>query len=45
VKTDMGTDRAPLTPEQGGDNIARLVTDFAPDVTNKFLQEHGEYPW
>jgi NAD(P)-dependent dehydrogenase (short-subunit alcohol dehydrogenase family) len=45
VKTDMGTDRAPLTPEQGGHNIARLVTDFAPDVTNKFLQEHGEYPW
>jgi NAD(P)-dependent dehydrogenase (short-subunit alcohol dehydrogenase family) len=45
VKTDMGTDRAPLTPKQGGRNIARLVTDFAPDVTNKFLQEHGEYPW
>lgn len=45
VKTDMGTENATLTLEQGGRNIARLVTDFAPDITNKFLQEHGEYPW
>ena len=45
VKTDMGTDDAPLSVEQGGRNIARLVTNFPADTTNKFLQEHGEYPW
>jgi NAD(P)-dependent dehydrogenase (short-subunit alcohol dehydrogenase family) len=45
VRTEMGTDNAPLTVEQGGRNITRLVTDFKPDVTDKFLQENGEYPW
>lgn len=45
VRTEMGTEDAPLTVEQGGRNIARLVTDPAPDVTDKFLHEHGEYPW
>jgi NAD(P)-dependent dehydrogenase (short-subunit alcohol dehydrogenase family) len=45
VKTDMGTENATLTVEQGGRNIARLVTDFPAGLTNKFLQEHGEYPW
>ena len=45
VKTDMGTDDAPLSVEQGGRNIARLVTDFPASTTNKFLQEHGEHPW
>ena len=45
VKTDMGTDSAPLSVQQGGHNIARLVTEMSPDVTNRFLQEHGEYPW
>ena len=27
VRTEMGTDNAPLTVEQGGRNIVRLVTD------------------
>jgi NAD(P)-dependent dehydrogenase (short-subunit alcohol dehydrogenase family) len=45
VKTDMGTADAPLTLEQGGRNIARLVTDFPAKTTDKFLQENGEYPW
>ena len=45
VKTDMGTADAPLSVEQGGHNIARLVTDFPAGTTNKFLQEHGEHPW
>jgi NAD(P)-dependent dehydrogenase (short-subunit alcohol dehydrogenase family) len=45
VRTEMGTESAPLTLEQGGRNIVRLVTDFGPEVTNQFLQEHGEYPW
>ncbi len=45
VKTDMGTENAPLSVEQGGRNIARLVTDFPATTTNKFLQENGEYAW
>ena len=45
VKTDMGTEDAPLSLEQGGGNIARLVIDFPAETTNKFLQEHGEHPW
>ena len=45
VKTEMGTEDAPLSLEQGGRNIARLVTDFPAEITNKFLQEHGEHPW
>jgi NAD(P)-dependent dehydrogenase (short-subunit alcohol dehydrogenase family) len=45
VKTDMGTADAPLTLEQGGHNIARLVTELPATTTNKFLQEHGEHPW
>jgi NAD(P)-dependent dehydrogenase (short-subunit alcohol dehydrogenase family) len=45
VKTDMGTDEAPLSLEQGGRNIARLVTDFPATITDKFLQQNGEYPW
>jgi NAD(P)-dependent dehydrogenase (short-subunit alcohol dehydrogenase family) len=45
VKTDMGTENATLTVEQGARNIARVVTDFPADITNKFLQERGEYPW
>jgi NAD(P)-dependent dehydrogenase (short-subunit alcohol dehydrogenase family) len=44
VRTEMGTDAAPLTVEQGGRNITRLI-DLPPNVTDKFLQEHGEYPW
>ena len=45
VRTDMGTQDAPLSLEQGGRNIAWLVADFPAGTTNKFLQEHGEYPW
>jgi NAD(P)-dependent dehydrogenase (short-subunit alcohol dehydrogenase family) len=45
VKTDMGTADAPLTLEQGGHNIARLVTELPATITGKFLQQNGEYPW
>jgi len=44
VKTDMGTASAPLSLEQGGKNIARLV-DFPPTVIDKFLGQNGEIPW
>jgi len=44
VRTDMGTESAPLPIEKGGHNIARLV-DFPYSVTDKFLEENGEIPW
>jgi len=44
VRTDMGTDSAPLPIEKGGHNIARLI-DLPSSVTDKFLEEHGEIPW
>jgi NAD(P)-dependent dehydrogenase (short-subunit alcohol dehydrogenase family) len=44
VKTDMGTDSAPLTVEQGAKNIIRLL-DMPASLTDRYLQEHGEYPW
>jgi NAD(P)-dependent dehydrogenase (short-subunit alcohol dehydrogenase family) len=45
VKTDMGTDNAPLSLEQGGKNIARLVSDVPDSLTDHFLEEKGEIPW
>ena len=45
VRTDMGTENAPLTVEQGAQNIIRLVTDVPHTLTNQFLEENGEIPW
>jgi len=45
VRTEMGTENAPLTVEQGGRNIVRLVTDLSASVTNRYLEEKGEIPW
>jgi NAD(P)-dependent dehydrogenase (short-subunit alcohol dehydrogenase family) len=45
VRTDMGGESAPLSLEQGGKNIVRIITDMPPTVTNRYLQEKGEYPW
>jgi len=45
VRTDMGGESAPLSLEQGGRNIVRLVTDVSHSLTNHFLEEHGEIPW
>lgn len=45
VRTEMGTDNAPLTVEQGAQNIIRVITEFPASVTDKFLAEHGEIPW
>jgi NAD(P)-dependent dehydrogenase (short-subunit alcohol dehydrogenase family) len=45
VRTEMGGDEAPLSLEKGGQNIARLVTELGPEVTDKFLQEKGEIAW
>jgi NAD(P)-dependent dehydrogenase (short-subunit alcohol dehydrogenase family) len=45
VKTDMGTENAPLSLEQGGKNIVRLVSDVPDSLTDHFLEEKGEIPW
>ena len=45
VRTDMGTENAPLTVAHGAQNIVRLVTDVPHSLTNHFLEENGEIPW
>lgn len=44
VRTEMGTDSAPLTVEHGAKNIIRIL-DMPASVTDKYLSEHGEIPW
>jgi len=45
VRTEMGTENAPLTVEHGAQNIIRLITDVPHSLTNHFLEEKGEIPW
>jgi NAD(P)-dependent dehydrogenase (short-subunit alcohol dehydrogenase family) len=45
VKTEMGTDSAPLTVEHGAQNIIRIITDMPATLTDHYLEEHGEIPW
>ena len=45
VRTEMGTDAAPLTVEQGAKNITRIITDMPATLTDHYLEEHGEIPW
>jgi NAD(P)-dependent dehydrogenase (short-subunit alcohol dehydrogenase family) len=45
VRTDMGTENAPLTVEHGAKNIIRLITNVPHSLTNHFLEENGEIPW
>jgi NAD(P)-dependent dehydrogenase (short-subunit alcohol dehydrogenase family) len=47
VRTEMGTDSAPLPLEKGGENIVRLVTDVSVKATDKFLSDGGDHeiPW
>ena len=45
VKTEMGGAEAPLSIEQGGRNISRLVTELPAGVSDQFLGEHGPIPW
>jgi NAD(P)-dependent dehydrogenase (short-subunit alcohol dehydrogenase family) len=44
VKTDLGTDAAYLTVEQGAAVIVKLATMEQPP-TGKFLDDNGEVPW
>jgi len=45
VRTEMGTENAPLTVEQGAKNIIRLITDVPHSLTNHYLEANGEIPW
>ncbi len=44
VKTEMGTDAAPLTVEKGAQNIIRIL-DMPATLTDHYLEERGEIPW
>jgi NAD(P)-dependent dehydrogenase (short-subunit alcohol dehydrogenase family) len=44
VKTDMGTEGAPLSVEKGAQNIIRLI-EMPASITNRFFEEKGEIPW
>ncbi len=44
VKTDLGTDAAYRTVEQGAAIIVKLATMENPP-TGKFLDDNGEIPW
>ncbi len=41
----MGGNSAPLSIEEGGKNIVRLVTDVPASLTNHYLEAKGEIPW
>jgi NAD(P)-dependent dehydrogenase (short-subunit alcohol dehydrogenase family) len=45
VRTEMGTDSAPLTVEHGAQNITRIITDMPATLTDRYLEENGEIPW
>lgn len=46
VKTDMGGDRAPLTPKQSAESIQKLVAGLTPDHCGSFLNWRGDtLPW
>ena len=42
VKTDMGGDSAPRTPEQGADTAIWLATEATPDLSGKFFRDRQE---
>jgi NAD(P)-dependent dehydrogenase (short-subunit alcohol dehydrogenase family) len=45
VRTEMGTDAAPLSVEKGAQNIIRIITDMPSTLTDHYLEEHGQIPW
>ena len=42
VKTDMGGDSAPRTPEQGADTAIWLATNAPPELSGKFFRDRQE---
>jgi NAD(P)-dependent dehydrogenase (short-subunit alcohol dehydrogenase family) len=45
VRTDLGTDAAPLAIEEGARPIAALVASLDGNITARFVQADGEVPW
>lgn len=42
VRTDMGGDSAPRSPEQGADTAIWLATEASPDLSGKFFRDRQE---
>lgn len=46
VKTDMGGDRAPLTPRQSAEGIQKVIAGLTPDHCGTFMDHRGNVlPW
>lgn len=46
VKTEMGGDNAPLTPQESAQSLFRTITSLSPDQAGNFLGRDGEkYEW
>ncbi|MEW6088210.1 MAG: SDR family oxidoreductase [bacterium] len=45
VKTDLGTDQAPMSPEEGAKTAVRLATLDSDGPTGKFFHFDNEIPW
>ncbi|MEM1203964.1 MAG: SDR family oxidoreductase [Acidobacteriota bacterium] len=46
VRTDMGGDRAPLSPEESVAGMVRVMDGLGPDLNGAFLDHRGErLPW
>lgn len=46
VKTDMGGERAPLTPEESIRGLRRVIEGLSPEHSGRFFQHDGEeLPW
>lgn len=46
VKTRMGGDKAPLSPDQTVSNMVKILVEDSRDLNGKFLNHDGkELPW
>lgn len=45
VRTDMGGDRAPRSPEEGADTVVWLATEATMDQSGKFFRDRIEQPY
>jgi NAD(P)-dependent dehydrogenase (short-subunit alcohol dehydrogenase family) len=45
VRTDMGSESAPRSVQQGADTVTWLATEAPPDLTGKFLRDRTVIPW
>jgi NAD(P)-dependent dehydrogenase (short-subunit alcohol dehydrogenase family) len=45
VRTDMGSESAPRSVQQGADTVTWLATEAPSDLTGKFLRDRTVIPW